>query len=93
MRLVRLLYAHDSVLTKPKSPDAMRKRPARQGDLADAERDGQAYADADRATATPMGRQLVENPCARRTLGVSNNKRSDRQDEDQIIVKDQRGKK
>jgi hypothetical protein len=75
------------------SEDRFGDRPAWDGDLSDAKRYGQAYADADRTTAAPVGRKLVENPCTRRAIGVSDNERSDRQNEYQIVVKDQSGKK
>jgi hypothetical protein len=86
-------YPDNSWLSQNLSVDRFGERPAGEGDLGDAERYGQAYADPDRTTTASLGRKPVENPFTRRAIGVSDNERSDRQDEHQIVVKDQSGKK
>ena len=55
------------------------------GDLSDAERRGQTYADADCTTAAAVGCKLVEYPSTRRPVWVSDNERSDWQNEYQVV--------
>ena len=62
------------------------------GDLSDAERRGQTYADADCTTAAAVGCKPVEYPSTRRPVGVSDNERSDWQNEYQVVVDGQGGK-
>ena len=69
-----------------------RLQQAGQGDLGDAERRGQTHADADRTTAAAVGCKPVEYPSTRRPVGVSDNERSDRQNEYQVVVDGQAGK-
>ena len=55
------------------------------GELGDAERHGQTYADADRTTAAAVSCKPVEYPSTRRPVGVSDNERSDWQNEYQVV--------